>query len=148
MKEITSRDRLYRIYHGIKTRCYNKKRNRWNVYGGKGILMCDEWLNNPKSFYEWAFATGYKNNLTIDRINPNGNYEPNNCRWSTYKEQANNKTNNRILEYHGEKHTMREWAEILNINYQTLSTRLNRDKRNFYEIADEAIEYVRGFIDD
>lgn len=110
----------------MKKRCYNLKYKRYNDYGGRGIKICNEWLNDFKVFYDWAMQNGYKDNLTIDRIDVNGNYEPSNCRWANIKTQANNKRNNRIIEYKGEFHTMSEWANIYNINYKLLHSRLKK----------------------
>lgn len=87
--------RLYRIYCGMKTRCYNPKVLHYKNYGGRGISICDEWLNSFKDFYDWAMANGYSDELSIDRINVNGNYEPSNCRWATNLEQARNKRNSK-----------------------------------------------------
>ena len=83
--------RLASIYQGMKQRCYNTKCSRYKYYGSRGIGICDEWLNSPQAFYDWAMANGYQENLTIDRINNDGNYEPQNCRWVSMKEQATNK---------------------------------------------------------
>lgn len=87
-----SKTRLHNIWCNIKARCLNPNNpdfKKW--YGGRGITICDEWGNDFQAFYDWAMAHGYKDDLSIDRINVNGDYEPSNCRWATPKEQANNK---------------------------------------------------------
>lgn len=96
---------------------------------GRGIKVCKEWLGEHgfQDFYRWALENGYQDNLTIDRIDVNGNYEPNNCRWSTMKEQQNNRRDNHILELNGEKHTIAEWSEITGINAGTIRSRLKLD---------------------
>lgn len=83
--------RIYRIWLGMKQRCFNPKSEKYEIYGGKGVVICDEWKNSFHSFYEWAISHGYNDNLTIDRIDSDGNYEPNNCRWATYSEQNKNR---------------------------------------------------------
>lgn len=87
-------DRLRRIWNGMVQRCHNKNCAAYKYYGEKGVIVCDEWRANRESFIEWALANGYDSKLTIDRINVYGNYEPGNCKWATYKEQAHNKREN------------------------------------------------------
>ena len=121
-----SGERLYEIYFKIKTRCYNPKDKHYDNYGGRGIVMCDEWGNDFQSFYNWAVENGYSDELSIDRINGNGNYEPSNCRWATKKEQQNNTRRNRFFTLNGKTKTVAEWADETGINYNTLRARLCR----------------------
>ena len=112
--------RLYSIWQNMKERCINSNSVAFKDYGGRGITICDEWKDNFQAFYDWAMANGYTKNLTIDRIDNDGNYEPSNCRWSTMKEQANNRRNCLLLEYNGTVHTLQEWSEYSGIRYHTL----------------------------
>lgn len=121
----TEYDRILRIYGAMKHRCYNKNDERYNDYGGRGIIICDEWLNDYFKFKEWALNNGYKDNLSIDRVNVNGNYEPSNCRWCTQKEQMNNTRVNKMLEYKGRTQTLSEWCDELKLNYFRVKARLN-----------------------
>lgn len=91
--------RLYKIWCGMKYRCYNENYDGYNNYGGRGIIVCQEWITDFENFYEWAIENGYKDTLTIERINVNGNHCPENCKWATMKEQENNKRNNTVLEW-------------------------------------------------
>lgn len=118
--------RLYRIYHNMRNRCHYKKHDRYKNYGGRGIKVCDEWLNSYKSFENWALTHGYNDNLTIDRIDANGNYEPNNCKWSTKKQQSRNTTKNVYLTYNNETMIIKDWATKLNTNYATILSRYHR----------------------
>lgn len=118
--------RLYHIYCGMKNRCQNCNDPKYPNYGGRGIKVCDEWLNDFMAFYNWAIDNGYKDDLTIDRINVDGNYKPDNCRWATPKQQSNNKRNTIYINYNGESKTLSEWCEVLNLNYYTVYDRLYR----------------------
>lgn len=121
-------EHLYTIYCSMKSRCQNSKNEHYKFYGGKGIKVCDEWKTDYSNFREWALKNGYSPELSIDRIDVNGNYEPNNCRWVTKQEQANNKTNNDFIEYQGEIHTIAEWARIKGLSYYSLYQRIKVHK--------------------
>ena len=110
----------------MKSRCYNPKNVVYEIYGKRGITVCDEWKNSFICFKDWALTNGYKSKLTIDRIDYNGNYTPFNCRWATPKEQANNKRNNRYLTLNGITHTAMEWIDILSLKASTVYSRLER----------------------
>lgn len=120
------RTRLYHIWNGIKMRCLNPKNISYRYYGAKGVTVCSEWANDFKAFYEWAMANGYKDNLSIDRIDSNGNYCPENCRWATVKEQQSNTSYNVWLSYNGETHTVMEWAEKIGVSANMIYKRLYR----------------------
>lgn len=124
-KHNLSESRIFKLYSGIKQRCYNPKCPNFKNYGKRNITICDEWLHNFIAFYDWAIANGYNDTLTIDRIDVNGNYCPDNCRWVNMKTQQNNRTNNHLLTYNGVTHTINEWSEILGINRQTIKSRLH-----------------------
>lgn len=121
-------DRLYKIYNCMKTRCYNKHVNEYKNYGGRGIDVCSEWREDFMAFYNWAVNNGYKEGLTIDRVNVDGDYEPNNCRWVTKKQQANNRRNNIILTYKNKSQTLSQWADELGIKYATMYKRYKTEK--------------------
>lgn len=117
--------RLYSIWAGIKERCFNSNHKNYDRYKGRGITMCDEWKDDFMSFYNWAIKNGYKNGLTIERINNDGNYSPANCRWATREEQANNTSRNHFIVFNGEKHTIADWAKKFDIDYKRLNNRIN-----------------------
>ena len=140
-----SKTRLYRIYHGMITRCNNPKREDYKHYGGRDIKVCDEWYNNYLAFEKWALSNGYDKSLTIDRIDVNKDYSPDNCKWVTRKEQSRNQERTVYLTYNGEKKPMSEWAELLGISYWTLRSRIKygwtdkeiiEGKRNMAERVD------------
>lgn len=117
--------RLYRIWVAMKQRCNNPNNESYKYYGERGIKVCDEWRKDFMVFYNWAMNNGYNDNLTIDRINVDGNYEPANCRWITYQEQARNTRKTKNITINGETHCLKDWCKILNINYNTVRYRLN-----------------------
>lgn len=120
-----SNTRIYRIWKAMKDRCYREKNIAFRNYGGRGIKVCDEWYHDFETFCEWAMSNGYSNELTIDRIDVNGNYEPSNCRWITLKEQSNNTRTNHRLVYKGVSKNISQWADALNIKRATLQRRID-----------------------
>ena len=120
-----SHSRLYQIYNNMKSRCYKEYAKEFENYGGRGIKICDEWLGKDGfiNFYNWAYSNGYSENLTIDRINNEGNYDPNNCRWVTMMVQNSNSRHTHMLEYNGEKKNISEWAREKGIKRGTLAKR-------------------------
>ena len=118
--------RLHHIWEGMKHRCYLKNDVGFHKYGGRGIKICDEWKSDFKAFYEWSMLNGYEENLTIDRIDCDGDYSPENCRWVDIVTQANNTRANRRIECRGEIHTLAEWPRISGIKSATIKERLNR----------------------
>lgn len=123
--------RLYCVWQAMKSRCYNPNNKRYDKYGGRGIIVCDEWLHDYKAFKKWSYENGYNDqtdglHCSIDRIDNDKGYSPNNCRWVTMFVQANNTRRNHIIEYNGESHTLAEWSRIVGIDYKVLSSRINR----------------------
>lgn len=123
-KHYMSNTRIYNIWRHMKNRCNNPNNKKHKFYYDKGIRVCDEWEKDFMTFYNWAITNGYKDNLTIDRINNNKNYEPGNCRWATYEEQNNNQSNNIKINYKGETYTTREFSKQYNIDYRLLTSRI------------------------
>jgi hypothetical protein len=118
------RTRLYNTWTQIKQRCTNKNNDRYEEYGGRGIKVCKEWMESFEVFKDWALKNGYRNDLSIDRIDVNGDYESINCKWSTEIEQQRNKRNNHYKTINGETKTVAEWAEISGLPYKTLQRRV------------------------
>lgn len=116
--------RLYRIYTNMKQRCNNPKNVWYKNYGARGIKICDSWQNDFMSFYNWSINNGYSDKLSIDRIDVNGNYEPNNCRWVTKLVQQNNMRRNKLITYKNETHTISEWERKFNLRHNYISSRL------------------------
>lgn len=105
--------RLYRIWHNMKYRCENKSSKDYSRYGERGISVCDEWERDFLCFYKWAMKSGYKENLSLDRINNNSGYSPENCRWADGQEQCRNRRNNVLVAYNGETKSIAEWCDLL-----------------------------------
>lgn len=118
--------RLYQAYLNMKARCYYKGGREYGNYGGRGITVCDEWLgkNGAKNFIDWAYLNGYSDTLTLDRIDVNKGYSPDNCRWITNKEQQSNRRDNHLITYEGRTQTITQWAEEIGISGKALESRL------------------------
>ena len=133
-KHNKSLSKLYGVWSSMKSRCYNKNNDKYKNYGGRGISVCNDWRNDFSKFFSWAKNNGYKKGLTIDRIDVNGNYCPENCRWVDYKQQARNKTTNIKIMFQGKLIGMSEVAEILGIKYSKFVWRYKSGK-TFDEIV-------------
>ena len=110
--------RIYGIWKSMKERCYTKSATKYGTYGARGIRVCPEWEHNPKAFCDWAIQNGYSDDLTIDRIDVNGDYSPQNCRWINWTEQANNKRTNVFITYEGKTYTLADFCRSFNLNYK------------------------------
>jgi hypothetical protein len=148
--------RLNYIYVNMKERCCNPNCKNYKNYGGKGITVCEEWLNKEIvskghkmtkgwiAFRDWALSNGYRDDLTIDRIDATKGYSPDNCRWVSQKVQQNNRSNNRLVTYKGKTQTLSEWCDELHLNYKTVSTRIN----NYHWSVERAFEEAIGNVPD
>ncbi len=124
---------IYRVWSGMVTRCYNEKHDSYKWYGLRGIKMCDEWKNDFMQFYK-DMNDGYRPNLELDRIDVNGNYCKENCRWATVKENQNNKRSNVYITFNGKTKTMKEWSEYYDVNYQSVHERRKMGITNPYHL--------------
>lgn len=115
--------RIYNIWRGMKKRCYDSRHDSYRYYGARGISVCKEWLSF-KNFLAWALANGYADNLTIDRIDSDGNYEPNNCRWATMREQNRRHRRCMHLTYNGKTQLAIDWAREYGVPLSTFYWRL------------------------
>ncbi|MBU3186544.1 hypothetical protein [Clostridium estertheticum] len=146
-KEITtthgkSGDRLYTIYNGMKARCNNKLNRDYHNYGARGIKVYSEWLENFMNFYNWAINNGYQENLTIERIDVNGGYNPDNCTWITIQDQQLNKRKTFEIEYKGVAKTLSDWSRELNLGYKTLEYRYKkgyREEQLFHKVGEKFV---------
>lgn len=126
-KHLMSHTRIYTIWQGMKSRCCNVHDVRYYSYGGRGITICEDWKDNFSLFYEWAVNNGYDENLTIDRIDNNKGYFPENCRWTDMKTQSRNRTTNIRITIGKSTKTLMEWCEIFELDYKTIYARYNRN---------------------
>ena len=122
-----SKTRLYKLWCGMIDRCENPKASSFDNYGKRGISVCDEW-HNFGVFREWAMTNGYADGFTIDRVDNDDGYSPENCRWATWKEQANNRRSNRKIEYNGETKNISEWAEFFGIDLKRFNSAIQRGR--------------------
>lgn len=128
-----SKTRLFNIWVGMHDRCYNPNRKEYDDYGGRGIQVCDEWKDNFQAFYDWSMENGYSDNLSIDRQDNDGNYEPSNCRWTTRKVQSDNTRLTVHITVNGETKNIGEWAETVGVARSTIS--------RHYKLGD-VVEYI------
>lgn len=133
---------LYYVWVTMRQRCYNPNDRHYKWYGAKGVKVCEEWEKDVTAFYYWAISNGYRKGLTLDRINVDGDYSPENCRFITMSEQQRNKSSNKRIEYNGEIMSVQEWAEKLNIKPSTLRARFNKG----WSIERALTEFVRGSV--
>lgn len=120
--------RLYMIWQGMKRRCYKETEPCYSRYGGRGIKICSEWLEDYGNFHDWAVENGYNDSLTIDRIDTNSDYTPDNCRWATNEQQSNNRRSNIIIKIGNAKKSLMEWCKIFELDYKKVYGRYNRNK--------------------
>ena len=132
---------IYSTYDSMRKRCYNEKHDNYKRYGGRGIIICDEWLNDFMKFYNWAIENDYKEGLTIERIDYDGNYEPNNCKWATWEEQSYNKSNTLYIEVDSEMKTTKQWSDETGIPqyiiYQRYARYRKKDKKELELLTKE-----------
>ena len=124
----------------MKNRCNNVKDKVYQYYGQLGIDVCNEWKDNFQTFYDWSINNGYNDKLSIDRIDVNGNYEPNNCRWVDMKTQRRNTHNTRNITIKGVTKCLKDWCNIYNLKYSTVHARLHRLHWNI----EKALEIAKG----
>ena len=126
-----SKTRLYQTWVNIKGRCCHKNNPAYSLYGGRGISICDDWKNSFEAFARWALANGYQNDLTIERIDYNKGYMPENCKWISMSEQANNRRSNVSITFNNETHNLSEWCKIYGKEYNLVYNRIHKNKWNF-----------------
>lgn len=133
--------RIGRIFHLMLQRCYNEKDKRYRWYGGKGVKVCDDWVNDPSAFEQWAVNNGYDDSLTIDRINPDKDYCPENCRWISLEDNSKYKSTTNTVTVNGETHTGKDWARILGVGVNRIN--------NYVKLygMDDTVEFIKRFLE-
>lgn len=131
--------RLKQIFNGMMQRCYNSNDMHYGLYGQKGVKICDDWINNPSLFEAWSIKNGYDDSLTIDRIDSNGDYCPENCRWISCEDNSKYKSTTNIIVVDEESHTGRDWAKVLGFGMNTINTYIR-----LYGM-DDTIEFIRRY---
>lgn len=121
---ISDRHPIYVSWIGMKERCHNPNNPSYSYYGARGIYVCDEWIHDFLSFYNWSLENGFQKGLSIDRIDNDGPYAPWNCRWATIQQQNHNRRSNIYIEYNGERKIIADWAREMGIQIPTLRLRL------------------------
>lgn len=118
--------RLFEIWCRMRERCTNPAKDHYDRYGGRGIKVCNEWMKDFVPFKEWALANGYQDNLSIDRIDNDGDYSPDNCRWATQSEQCRNRSNTVKLTHNGETKPLADWSELYGVKYKLAHERYKK----------------------
>lgn len=131
--------RLYNIWRNMKARCNCKTNPFYKNYGERGIKICSDWIMF-ENFYNWSINNGYNENLSIDRIDVNGNYEPNNCRWIPLSKQAYNKRDSIMININGEEKCLAEWCKLYNVKYTTIYRRITIGKMNIQDAINKSIK--------
>lgn len=132
---------IHEIWLGMRARCYNQNNKSYHNYGARGITICDEWKNDFSNFYQWSIQNGYQDGLSIDRIDVNGDYCPQNCRWITMEEQAKNRRNNIIITHNGETKILADWCREYNYSPTGAAQRYREMKKQGKEITLERLFY-------
>lgn len=118
--------RLHDIWKNMKERCLNENHKNYDIYGGRGITISDEWIRSFETFYQWSVSHGYNDSLTLDRVDVDTGYTPDNCRWVSQKEQCNNTRRNIVVRIGDETRTLKQWTELLGLKYCTIVSRVRR----------------------
>lgn len=126
-----SKTRLYQTWANMKERCCCKNNPAYGTYGGRGIMICDDWNNSFEAFAKWALSNGYQDDLTIERIDYNKGYTPENCKWISKSDQANNRRSNVKITFNNETHNLSEWCKMYGKNYYLVYNRIHKNKWDF-----------------